>query len=745
MKNNVLLFLFAAITSIFRGQGIVVQNAGNLCIGNHERIQSSAYPSFKTQGINFDTVHVFPSTAGFLSNSHMKLFLSSSNGTNTSPSFTNMTAIYYHPSTIKGNAVSGRFNSDRLTDYALINSFGSIITLKNTGFPLQFNKDSLDESFLGGHVCSKLLQCNLDGLSPLDLVSVGVKSIATQSFVVRPYINATATGTTAILSFSGQPLKTITNMLSFTNYNFDVEAGDLDNNGKDELIFVSEVLDSIYVLYSLFGTLDKQFQFSPGPGFIHKKIVLSDLDGDGKKEIALSGKINPSGLHYVAVYSPFYVLGNLAGFNPLNTVYTNYEISDFNFADLNTDGFKDLIVSQATPTASTFGSINVYMHNRVSLFQFTNAPINFQMNGHITGGLAVWDVDNNKRPDIISFPNSDTSSIVILKNFTHRDSLYAVPSRTAICLGDTFVLKNQLIGFNGVYFTNIVPSLSVIATTNHTTSITSSGNYTVNAMYSPYVGGTCVFVSNNVNIKQGLQSNVIVSGPNSVCYNSPVILTAGGAASFTWATSSQTTNANSLSFTPTTSVAYVLTGSSIDGCKSVANGTVNVKPEVNATITYDKNFLCKDQKASLTASGGITYTWSTGETQPSIAITQTSSVAQVYNVYVTNGDGCSKYASFTTNYNDKCKEVIVIKGITPNSDGENDQLYIENIENYPDNVVSIYNRWGVMLYTQKGYDNTTKSWPSKTQNNLASGTYYYVVELGPGNDVKKGWIEIFSN
>lgn len=745
MKNNVLVFLFIAVASILRGQSVVIENAGNLCIGNHERIKSFAYNAFKTQSINFDTIHLFPNTAGFLSNSNMKLFLASNNGTNASPSFTNVTSIYYHPSTIRGNAVSGRFSSDNLTDYALINSVGSIITLKNTGFPLPFDKDSLPESFLGGHLYSKLLKCNLDGVGPQDLVSVGIKFTATQSFVARPYLNSTSAGTTSPINFSAQPLKMITNMLSFTNYNYDVEAGDLDGNSKDELVFASEVLDSIYVLYSQNGILDKQFQFSPGPGFTHKKIVLSDLNGDGKKEIAISGKINLSGLNYVAVYSPFYVLGNLAGFNPLNPVYTNYDISDFNFADMNADGFKDMIVSQVTSSATTFGNINIYMHNRTSPFQFSNAPINFQVDNHVTGGLEICDVDNNKRADIISFPNSDTASIVILKNFTYRDSLYAVPSKSVICTGDTMVLKSQLVGFPGPYYTNIVPSLSVVASTNHSTKITSGGNYTFSAAFTPYLGGTCYFTSNDLNIQQVPKPTLNVSGPTTVCYNAPVILTAGGATSFTWTTAAGTTTTNFLSFTPTTSVAYVLSGSSINDCKAIYNGTVDVKPDVNATITYDKNFLCKSQSANLTASGGTSYTWSTGETSPSIVVTQTSSTAQVYNVNVTKADGCSKSVSFITNYNDKCKEVVVIKGITPNSDGENDQLYIENIENYPENVVSIYNRWGVMLYTQKGYDNTTKFWPLKTQSNLASGTYYYVVELGPGNEVKKGWIEIFSN
>jgi hypothetical protein len=34
-------------------------------------------------------------------------------------------------------------------------------------------------------------------------------------------------------------------------------------------------------------------------------------------------------------------------------------------------------------------------------------------------------------------------------------------------------------------------------------------------------------------------------------------------------------------------------------------------------------------------------------------------------------------------------------------DGVNDSFVIENIEYYPDNVVEIYNRWGVLVYERK--------------------------------------------
>lgn len=735
-----------ALSSLLRGQGIIVQNAGNLCFANHERIQSLMYQKFKTQEVNFDTIHTYPNTACFLSNNQNKLFLAYNNGTNASPSFSFITSIYYHPFLYKGNSVSGRFNNDNLTDYAVINANGDIVALKNMGYPAPFDKDSMGNSLIAGHINSKLLKCNLDGSGFQDLVSFGVKLQGSQSFVVRPYLNTTPAATSASLSFAPQIIRRITGMPSTTNYNYDVEAADLDKNGKDELIFTSEVLDSIYVIYSLFGTLDKQFQFSPGTGITLKKVVVSDLNGDGTKEIMISAKTNSNGINYVAVFTPIYFSGIITGFNSYNPVIANYEISDFDYADVNADGYKDLIVSPATPSVSTSGNINIYIHNRTSTsFQFSNTPISFTMLNHRTEGISICDVDDNKRPDIISFAQSDTSSMVILKNFTYRDTLLATPNKTVMCAGETITLKNQLMGYPGVYFTNIVPSLSITPSFNHTTVISSPGNYLVNAYFNPYLGGTCYFTSNNIFIQQGVEPNLNVAGPSTVCFNTPVTLAASGAVSYTWTATSGTFNTNSISFTPTTTLNYVLTGSSADGCKANTNGTVNVRPEVVASITSDRNFLCKDQSAKLTASGGTTYVWSTGENVPSINVTQTTTSAQIYTVTVTRIDGCSNTANFVTNFNDKCKNVVVIKGITPNSDGDNDQLYIENIENYPENVVTIYNRWGVMLYTQKGYDNSTKFWPSKSSTNLASGTYYYVVELGEGNEIKKGWIEIFSN
>ncbi|MFC5271910.1 gliding motility-associated C-terminal domain-containing protein [Adhaeribacter terreus] len=73
--------------------------------------------------------------------------------------------------------------------------------------------------------------------------------------------------------------------------------------------------------------------------------------------------------------------------------------------------------------------------------------------------------------------------------------------------------------------------------------------------------------------------------------------------------------------------------------------------------------------------------------------------------------------------------------ITPNDDNYNDKFVIENINLYPGNELSIFNRWGNEVYRKKDYDN---SWNGK---DLAPGTYYFLLKLKDGRSFKN-WVEI---
>ncbi|MGM0579264.1 MAG: gliding motility-associated C-terminal domain-containing protein [Bacteroidota bacterium] len=77
---------------------------------------------------------------------------------------------------------------------------------------------------------------------------------------------------------------------------------------------------------------------------------------------------------------------------------------------------------------------------------------------------------------------------------------------------------------------------------------------------------------------------------------------------------------------------------------------------------------------------------------------------------------------------------------SPNGDGFNDVWQLDQIDEYPDAEVKIYNRWGKELFRSIGYD---EPWDGVFNGEvLAPGVYYYVIDLKDGYDAVTGTITI---
>ncbi len=75
--------------------------------------------------------------------------------------------------------------------------------------------------------------------------------------------------------------------------------------------------------------------------------------------------------------------------------------------------------------------------------------------------------------------------------------------------------------------------------------------------------------------------------------------------------------------------------------------------------------------------------------------------------------------------------IIVHQGISPNGDGLNDFLQIDNISQYPENKLTIMNRSGQLIYEAKNYDNSAKAFDghsNKTGQMQLPGTYFYQLD-----------------
>jgi len=104
--------------------------------------------------------------------------------------------------------------------------------------------------------------------------------------------------------------------------------------------------------------------------------------------------------------------------------------------------------------------------------------------------------------------------------------------------------------------------------------------------------------------------------------------------------------------------------------------------------------------------------------------------------------------TYTEGFQQPEEEIITtdIKGLnafSPNGDGVNETWFIDNIWKYPGNTVSIFNRWGALVWKTQDYDNNSNAWDGTWQNTgdeAMDATYFYIIKA-EGTTIK-GWIEI---
>lgn len=87
-------------------------------------------------------------------------------------------------------------------------------------------------------------------------------------------------------------------------------------------------------------------------------------------------------------------------------------------------------------------------------------------------------------------------------------------------------------------------------------------------------------------------------------------------------------------------------------------------------------------------------------------------------------------------------EIVVYNGISPNNDGRNDYLEIINLP--AENKVSIFNRWGDLVYDIENYNNTTRRFEGigNSGNELPNGVYFYKIEFKNGSSTLTGFLTI---
>ncbi len=314
---------------------------------------------------------------------------------------------------------------------------------------------------------------------------------------------------------------------------------------------------------------------------------------------------------------------------------TTYSVEVFNAAENNSDIDEVEVVVNDIPTANAGDDAEICQGSTVTLA--AEGGSSYQWNtGETTQSIEVSpDTTTTYLVEVFNNGCSDTDEVVVFVN--------DIPTANA---GDDVVLnegESTLLTATGgdsyLWSTGATTSsitVSPDSDTTYTVTVTLNGCESTDQV--------TVFINASVNADAG--EDVII------CLGSSTILTATGGSSYQWNTGETT---QSIEVSPEMTTTYSVevfnaaeNNSDIDEVEVVVNDI----PTANAG---DDTEICQGSTATLTAEGGSSYQWNTGETTQSIEVSPDTTTT--YSVEVFN-NGCSDTDEI---------EVVVNETPTPNA------------------------------------------------------------------------------
>jgi len=338
----------------------------------------------------------------------------------------------------------------------------------------------------------------------------------------------------------------------------------------------------------------------------------------------------------------------------------------------------------------------------------------------------------------------------IMYHVEARPTINLTASTTdSICKGQAVVFTASPTGVhNYKFYLN-----NVLAQSNSANSYSNSHLQTNDSVYA-YAINSYGCVSNKSNIlsfviKAAYQPSINIADSTAICKGTSLTLTATVASAPSGLTYSWNTGqvAPSITVSPTATTNYYAY-TIYKGCVSVAD-TVKVKidnqtpPQATAG---SGSTICKGDSIKLTGTGGNNYAWydNSGHLLGSSATIYVSPIKDETFKLVVQNLACTDNDTIRI-YVDRCLKDItgpIPQIITPNGDGANEGWIIPDVDYFKDNNLTIFNRWGNVVWEATPYNN---QWEGKNQKNidLPDGTYYYILNLNDANKkVYNGYVII---
>ena len=217
----------------------------------------------------------------------------------------------------------------------------------------------------------------------------------------------------------------------------------------------------------------------------------------------------------------------------------------------------------------------------------------------------------------------------------------------------------------------------------------------------------------------------------------------GGVEPFTFAWTNGATTALIENLNPGTYGVVVTDSLGATGSASVTIGAVTPL-QITSQIIIADNEYCTNGSINVTVVGGTPpyyFEWTSlwDSTFTSYGQNLFGVPKGIYSLVVTDSRGCEQQQYIIL----PCRFERVMPSIllTPNDDGLNDFVYIQNIELFPINRVTIISSYGEEIITIENYNNRDRVWRghNRRERLVPDGTYYYIVET-EGAPPVAGWI-----
>jgi len=295
----------------------------------------------------------------------------------------------------------------------------------------------------------------------------------------------------------------------------------------------------------------------------------------------------------------------------------------------------------------------------------------------------------------------------------HKGAVYNWTGPNNFTSGDsTLILPDANSTYDGVYMVNIVSAAGCTISTNTSVKVSKSPT---------------AVAGNDVGICEGNSTQLQGSGGDTYQWSPPAGL-------------SNVAIPNPVA-SPADSITYSLVVTNEKGCTDTAFTNVFVwkKPAANAGPNkqiMEGDTVMLEGKASGT---NVTYNWT-----PNIHLTNaqllqptaTPTENTTYTLHVQSLQGCG---SATDDVLVRVfKKVDIPNAFSPNGDGVNDKWILKNIDAYPEADITVFNRYGQLLYKAKG---NSQPWDGIYNGKpLPVATYYYEIDLKNNFPKLSGWI-----